>query len=85
VSLRGPDIFDFEAKETISGTQFGVLSVPRLARTDLRILDGQHRILGVQLAIDGIAKELEKERSSPSSSRSSRLTWRAPSTRTASG
>jgi len=61
--LRGPDIFQFEAREEIAGTQFGVVSFPRLARTDLRILDGQHRILGVHLAIEGIAKDLEHARS----------------------
>jgi hypothetical protein len=61
--LRGPDIFAFEPKERIGGTEFGVLSFPRLASTDLRILDGQHRILGIHLAIHGIANDLEKARS----------------------
>jgi hypothetical protein len=61
--LRGPDIFAFEPKERIGGTEFGVLSFPRLASTDLRILDGQHRILGIHLAIQGIANDLEKARS----------------------
>jgi DNA-sulfur modification-associated len=61
--LRGPDIFKFEVTERIAGTEFGVLSFPRLARTDLRILDGQHRILGIHLAIQNIANELEKQRS----------------------
>lgn len=60
--LRGPDIFKFEKKEEIAGTQFGILSIPRLARSDLRILDGQHRILGIHRAIQGISRELEKER-----------------------
>jgi hypothetical protein len=60
--LRGPDIFEFEPKEQIGGTEFGVLSFPRLASTDLRILDGQHRILGIHLAIKGIADDLEKQR-----------------------
>jgi DNA-sulfur modification-associated len=61
--LRGPDIFRFEARERIGGTEFGVLSFPRLASTDLRILDGQHRILGIHFAIQGIAADLEKARS----------------------
>jgi hypothetical protein len=61
--LRGPDIFDFEPRESIGGTEFGVISFPRLASTDLRILDGQHRILGIHLAIQGIANDLEKARS----------------------
>jgi hypothetical protein len=61
--LRGPDIFKFEPRENIGGTEFGVISFPRLASTDLRILDGQHRILGIHLAIQGIANDLEKARS----------------------
>jgi hypothetical protein len=61
--LRAPDMFKFEALQQIAGTEFGIVSFPRLARTDLRILDGQHRILGVHLAIEAIAKDLEKQRS----------------------
>ncbi len=61
--LRAPDIFEFESKEKIGGTEFGIISFPRLASTDLRILDGQHRILGIHLAIRSIAEDLEKQRS----------------------
>lgn len=61
--LRAPDVFQFELKENVHGTQFGILSLPRLARNDLRILDGQHRILGVYIAVDQIARELEERRS----------------------
>ena len=39
--LRAPDLFKFEVLQEISGTQFGVISFPRMASTDLRILDGQ--------------------------------------------
>lgn len=63
--LRGPDIFSFksfEIPETIPGTEFGIVSLPRLARSDLRILDGQHRILGIHRAIQSIARDLEKQR-----------------------
>ena len=60
--LRAPDIFEFEAQQQIAGTQFGVISFPKMARTDLRILDGQHRTLGIHLAIRGIASDLEKAR-----------------------
>lgn len=67
--LRAPDIFDFQVRESIGGTEFGVISFPRLASTDLRILDGQHRILGVHLAIQGIADELEKARSALAAAR----------------
>lgn len=62
--LRAPDIFAFEARENVAGTQFGVLAFPKHAREDLRILDGQHRILGIHLAIRGIGDDLEKARSS---------------------
>jgi hypothetical protein len=60
--LRAPDIFGFEPRESIGGTEFGVISFPRLAGTDLRILDGQHRILGIHMAIQSIANDLEKAR-----------------------
>jgi hypothetical protein len=60
--LRGPDIFKFQKKEEVAGTEFGVVAIPRLARTDLRILDGQHRILGIHRAIQGIARDLERQR-----------------------
>jgi hypothetical protein len=60
--LRGPDIFKFKMTEEIEGTQFGILAIPRLARSDLRILDGQHRILGIHRALQGISRELEKQR-----------------------
>lgn len=61
--LRGPDIFQFEVLQEITGTEFGIVSFPRLARTDLRILDGQHRILGLHIGIQDIATELERQRS----------------------
>lgn len=60
--LRAPDIFEFEVQTEISGTQFGIISFPQMARTDLRILDGQHRTLGIHLAISGISSDLEKVR-----------------------
>lgn len=61
--LRAPDIFDFDVRESIGGTEFGVISFPRLASTDLRILDGQHRILGIHMAIQSISDDLQKARS----------------------
>jgi hypothetical protein len=67
--LRGPNIFQFEATESIGGTEFGIISFPRLASTDLRILDGQHRILGIHLAIQGIANDIEKARSALAAAR----------------
>ncbi len=67
--LRAPDIFKFDVERTIRGTEFGILSLPRLARTDLRILDGQHRILGLYYAIEDIAHELENQRNLLASAR----------------
>lgn len=61
--LRAPDIFNFQVQSAIGATQFGVLSLPRLARTELRILDGQHRILGLNYAIEELAHDLEEQRS----------------------
>jgi hypothetical protein len=60
--LRAPEIFEFKPEKQVGGTEFGILSLPRLARADLRILDGQHRILGLHLATDDIARDLEDVR-----------------------
>ena len=61
--LRAPDIFAFEVKEQIAGTEFGVLSFLKREVSDIRILDGQHRTLGIHYAMEDIAAELERERS----------------------
>jgi hypothetical protein len=63
LEMRAPNIFTFETREEVAGTQFGVLSFPHLAKTDLKILDGQHRILGIHRAIGAIAEELAEKRS----------------------
>ncbi|MGH7641950.1 MAG: DNA sulfur modification protein DndB [Candidatus Dormibacteria bacterium] len=63
VLLRGPDIFAFHVRERTAATEFGLLALPRLARTDLRILDGQHRILGLNYLVEDLARELEQKRS----------------------
>src|SRR5690606_4542389 len=60
--LRAPDIFEFQTQEEISGTQFGVLSLPRIARKELQILDGQHRILGIHLGLEEISGEISSKR-----------------------
>ena len=62
IVLRAADEFDFEIMESIEGTDFGIISLPFLALTEIHILDGQHRILGIHLAIRGIATELDKAR-----------------------
>lgn len=67
--LRAPAIFDFAVQAEVSGVQFGVISFPRRAMADLHILDGQHRILGINLAMKGIAVDLDKARSNLASAR----------------
>lgn len=62
IELRGPRMFDFRVVESIENAEFGVVSFPRLEISELRILDGQHRILGIHMAIQAIANELEAER-----------------------
>lgn len=62
IVLRGTSEFSFEVLESIEGTEFGIISLPFLALTEIHILDGQHRILGMHLAIRGIATDLEKAR-----------------------
>jgi hypothetical protein len=62
ILLRAPDMFEYEATQEIGSTQFGILGIPKLARSEIRILDGQHRILGIHLALEAIANELESNR-----------------------
>ena len=61
--LRAPeDTFEFTALKSIGGIDWGVLAVPRLARNDLNIIDGQHRILGIHLLIKELADNLATAR-----------------------
>jgi hypothetical protein len=61
--LRAPEgVLSFEEKAKVGGMEFGLLSVPRLARTELHIIDGQHRILGIHIAAENIAHELDDTR-----------------------
>jgi hypothetical protein len=64
--LRAPSsLLHFEKLELgrdIGGIEWGTLAIPRLARTDLHIVDGQHRILGIHRALENIAKELDEAR-----------------------
>lgn len=64
IVLRGISQFDFETLEAIEGTEFGVISLPFVSLTEIHILDGQHRILGIHMALRSIAAELEKSRTS---------------------
>ena len=51
-------IFEFEPKKNIGSTEWGILKLPRLAQHDLKIIDGQHRILGFHLACGDQREEL---------------------------
>ena len=67
--LRSSDIFDYEVLEDVGKTEFGKLGIPRNARTDIKILDGQHRILGIHLALEDIAADLEAARDARSTAK----------------
>ena len=61
--LRAPeDEFQFRSGKKIGGTELGILAIPRLARDSLKVLDGQHRILGFHLAWRAISDLIQKER-----------------------
>jgi hypothetical protein len=61
--LRAPEgEFGFSTEKEIGGTELGIMSIPRLARDSLKILDGQHRILGFHLAWKAISDAIQKER-----------------------
>ncbi|TPJ36641.1 DNA sulfur modification protein DndB [Mesorhizobium sp. B2-6-6] len=61
--LRAPDIFQFEAAKANTGsTQLGTLGVPKHAKADISIVDGQHRTLGFHIAWEKIATYIEKAR-----------------------
>jgi hypothetical protein len=60
--LRAPGIMRFDVLKELGGVQFGIMSIPRSARGDIKIIDGQHRILGLHVGLDEIARELEEQR-----------------------
>ena len=60
--LRSADIYGFDVRAEVGGAQFGVLAVPRALRAELKILDGQHRILGIHMAVEEIAEEIRRVR-----------------------
>lgn len=62
--LRAPSgVFKFKVMAEIEGTSWGELSIPKLARNDIAIIDGQHRILGMHLAEQEVARDLADARS----------------------
>lgn len=62
--LRAPEIFKFEPYEAINTatTQFGILAVPKDAKTEIQIVDGQHRTLGFHLAWEMLNQQIEEAR-----------------------
>ena len=63
--LRGPDIFKFELLDLgvdTGTTAFGQLGIPKDARTEVQIVDGQHRTLGFHLAWEDLNDEISKAR-----------------------
>lgn len=61
--LRTPaDTFAFEPLKRMAGTEWGTLTVPRLARNDLRIVAGQERLLGFHLAFEELTREIDAAR-----------------------
>jgi len=62
--LRSPDIFKFQGVEGLNtgSTQFGLLSVPKDSKTEIQIVDGQHRTLGFHLAWEALSADIEKGR-----------------------
>ena len=67
--LRSPSIFKFEPITEIAGAQFGLLTFPVKKASDIHILDGQHRILGIHIAQAQIRDEIDKARSALATAR----------------
>lgn len=67
--FRTPTSFGFDVASEVSGSELGVLTIPRHSASDIRILDGQHRTLGIYLAEEAIAIDLDKARSFLASAR----------------
>ena len=65
--LRAPlGVLEFQMREQIEETAFGVLTIPRLMREDVEILDGQHRILGMHIEMENLSSEIREKRSARS-------------------
>lgn len=57
-TMAGATSFEpFEGGQ-VGNLQFGVLKVPRNARSEFKIVDGQHRILGIKYLIDSLNEDL---------------------------
>ena len=61
--LRCPHgVLQFKQLRVIGGTEWGIVRVPRLARDELRIVDGQHRVLGYHLAWEMLKADMADAR-----------------------
>jgi len=62
--LRGPSIFEFDRKipQNTGTTQFGVVAVPKDARAEIKIVDGQHRTLGFHMAWESLTAKISAAR-----------------------
>lgn len=58
--IRDPGACQFDPQVTVGGMEVGILSVPRNARLTLKIIDGQHRILGVDMALRDLQLDLDR-------------------------
>jgi hypothetical protein len=67
--MRAPDVFRFDELKSLGGVSFGILKVPRSARRDIRIIDGQHRILGLHYAVEDLAREIDEAREAVASAK----------------
>ena len=57
-TMSGATTFEpFEGAQ-VGNLQFGTLKVPRNARGIFKIIDGQHRILGIKYLLDSLAEDL---------------------------
>lgn len=56
------DTFAFEPLKRMAGTEWGTLTIPRLARNDLRVVAGRERLLGFHLAFDELTREIDAAR-----------------------
>ena len=62
--LRCPEaVIEFEPLQEVGGSELGILRIRRYAREDIRIIDGQHRILGFHMAWRALASDIDKARS----------------------
>jgi hypothetical protein len=61
IILRAEKTFGFNsATSEDAGVQFGAITYARTPTSELHILDGQHRILGMYEALDSIAADVDK-------------------------